>query len=446
MVSNVNKWFFLFGMFLCGSVVVGGLAVINQGAIGGYENVTIFTLMLPTVLGGVTAAGITWLLQRNKIRKQQKQAAENQLLESEARYKEIIEGTTDLISVVDSAGNFTFVNQMAKTVFGLSPEECLGKSAFDFIHPEDRDTTTRAFQSWLERKEPGVSFENRQLHKDGSWRHMQWRIQYYHDDQNDSPGFLSIARDITDRKSLEDQLRQAQKLEAVGQLTGGIAHDFNNLLAVMIGNAELLEEKVAGDGEAERYLAAISKSAERAASLTDRLLAFSRQQALLLVRADIAELIGGLEDMLRRTLGETIELTIEAEKGLWPGLIDPHQFENAMINLAINARDAMPKGGTLVFSSCNFSADDDLAPLPEDIAPGDYIGISVRDSGVGMTPEVQQRVFEPFFTTKGVGEGSGLGLSMAYGFAKQLKGHVEIDSAVGEGTTITLYLPRAPEA
>ena len=149
MVSKVNKWFFLFGMFLLGCVVVGGLAVINQGAIGGYENVTIFTLMLPTVFGGITAAGITWVLQHSEIRKQQIQTAENQLLESEARYKEIIEGTTDLISVVDSTGNFTFVNQMANTVFGLSPEECLGKSAFDFIHPDDRDATTRAFQGWL---------------------------------------------------------------------------------------------------------------------------------------------------------------------------------------------------------------------------------------------------------------------------------------------------------
>jgi two-component system, cell cycle sensor histidine kinase and response regulator CckA len=276
MAAVNNIWTGLVFPFLAGGSVIGGLAFINQGSIGGYENVTLFTLMLPTLFGGATTAVVTWLLKTGKFHLRRQRATERELARTEAKYREIIEGTTDLVTIVDQNGQITFVNHMAREIFGLSPGDCLGRSAFDFIHPEDMDATTKAFQQWLEKEDPTVSFENRQVHVDGSFRHMQWIIQHYRDNSDSAQGFMSTARDITAQKNLEAQLRQSQKLEVVGQLTGGVAHDFNNLLAVMMGNAEMLQDKVSGDPEAERELNAISIAVERAAALTERLLAFSR--------------------------------------------------------------------------------------------------------------------------------------------------------------------------
>ncbi len=259
-------------------------------------------------------------------------------------------------------------------------------------------------------------------------------------------GTLHIVVDVSEQRDIEEQLRRAQRMEAVGQLTGGVAHDFNNLLAVMIGNAEILEERLGDDDEINQNIQAIIRSVNRGSSLTNRLLAFSRQQALTPVTADVAELISGLEDMIRRTMGETIDLKIETAPDLWPPIIDPHQFENAVINMAINARDAMPEGGTLLIKSTNVVLDEDYSKQEEEVAPGDYVELAVSDTGAGMPPDVLDRVFEPFFTTKDVGEGSGLGLSMVYGFAKQSNGHVTIHSEIGHGTTVKLYMPRSQES
>jgi len=248
--------------------------------------------------------------------------------------------------------------------------------------------------------------------------------------------------DISERKHLEDQLRQSQRMEAVGQLTGGIAHDFNNLMGVMIGNVELLEDKVGGDENVAKNIQAIIAAVERGSSLTSRLLAFSRRQTLAPVAVNVRELIDHLEDMLRRTLGETIALNVHHSTDLWLGLLDPHQFDNALLNLAINARDAMPQGGTLVIETTNITLTDIDVAQAEEVLPGDYIRVSVRDSGTGMHPDVLGKVFEPFFTTKDIGDGSGLGLSMVYGFIRQSNGHVSINSAIDLGTTVMLFLPR----
>lgn len=250
----------------------------------------------------------------------------------------------------------------------------------------------------------------------------------------------------TELKESVEALRRAQRLEAIGQLTGGIAHDFNNLLGVMIGNAEIIKRKISEDEKLQSNVEAVIKAVERGASLTQRLLAFSRQQTLLPKPTAINDLVVEHWDMLQRILGETIKITMNLKSEVYEVLIDPHQFESALLNLSINARDAMPNGGVLTIETTNATLDAAYAKQHEEVVPGDYTEFTVSDTGFGMTPEVLEKAYEPFFTTKGVGEGSGLGLSMVYGFVKQSNGHITIDSEVGHGTTVKLYLPRSKEA
>jgi CheY-like chemotaxis protein len=238
-------------------------------------------------------------------------------------------------------------------------------------------------------------------------------------------------------------LLQSQKMEAVGQLTGGIAHDFNNLLTGIVGSLDLLQTRL-NQGRldnAARYIDAAMTSANRAAALTHRLLAFARRQPLVPKTVDVNRLVVSVEDLLRRTMGETIDLSIVAADGLWSTLCDPNQLESALLNLAINARDAMPDGGKLTFATSNARLERVTADTPA-LSPGDYVCIVVADTGVGMSAEVAARAFDPFFTTKPIGQGTGLGLSMIYGFARQSNGHVTIDSKPGQGTSVRLYLPR----
>lgn len=248
--------------------------------------------------------------------------------------------------------------------------------------------------------------------------------------------------DITDQRHLEERLRQSQKLEAVGQLTGGVAHDFNNILTVILGNAELLSESMP-EGSANHAMATMTVSAaERGAQLTSRLLAFARRQPLEPRPLDLNALVSGLSGLLGRALKENIELEIVRGLGLWVTEVDPGQLEVALLNLVVNARDAMPEGGKLTIETANASLDDDYARQLLDIEAGQYVMISVCDTGVGMSPDTLSQVFEPFFTTKDVGKGSGLGLSMVYGFVRQSGGHVRVYSEPGEGTCVRMYFPR----
>lgn len=251
-----------------------------------------------------------------------------------------------------------------------------------------------------------------------------------------------LNREITERKRMEEQLLVSQRMEAVGQLTGGIAHDFNNLLAAMLGNAQLLELAAQNTPDASRHLARLISSINRASTLTQRLLAFSRKQSLSPSATHIGELMGKLEDMLQRTLGETVNLRIKSADDLWLAMVDGHQLDHVIINLAINARDAMPESGTLVIESVNARVDETDIGTHDKVTPGDYVKIIVTDTGHGMTSDVIKKAFEPFFTTKDVGKGSGLGLSMVYGFIKQSGGYVTVQSKVDSGTAISLYLPR----
>jgi nitrogen-specific signal transduction histidine kinase/ActR/RegA family two-component response regulator len=262
-------------------------------------------------------------------------------------------------------------------------------------------------------------------------------------EEDGKPIFVGIIHDLSERKRTEGLLVQAQKMEAIGQLTGGIAHDFNNLLTVILGTSEILVDGLNGNQPLRSVAEMIQSAAERGAALTKRMLAFARRQPLEPRIVDINKLLAGMDVLLRRSLGEEVDLEIVLGPGLWPALIDPAQLESAILNLCLNARDAMAGGGHLTIESANARLNDVYAAENEEVQPGCYVMIAVTDTGTGMTPDTAARAFDPFFTTKDVGKGSGLGLSMIYGFLKQSGGHVKIYSEVGYGTTMKCYLPGA---
>jgi signal transduction histidine kinase len=251
-----------------------------------------------------------------------------------------------------------------------------------------------------------------------------------------------VAEEVKERRQIEDALRQAQKMEAIGQLTGGIAHDFNNLLTVIMGNIETMQRRLPADHEFHRLIAAALRGAFRGAELTQRLLVFARRQPLAPEVVSPNKLVAGMSDLLRRALGEAVAIETVLAGGLWNIFADANQLENALINLAVNARDAMPDGGKLTIESANCYLDDAYCSMHADLSPGQYVGMFVTDSGSGMPEDVIKKAFEPFFTTKGIGQGTGLGLSQVYGFVKQSGGHVKIYSEAGQGTCVKLYLPR----
>jgi PAS domain S-box-containing protein len=345
--------------------------------------------------------------------------------------------STDLMMVSNLEGVILSVNPAWTRLLGWREEELVGAPFVDFVHPDDRKATLDERRQ-LHQGELIEKFENRYLAKDGRTVWLSWKAV------PDGDVIHSLARDITAEreqadalKAAEDALRHAQKMEAVGQLTGGIAHDFNNLLQGIIGALELSQMRIA-QGQLDglsKYNAQAQHCAERAAALTHRLLAFSRRQPLDPKPVQLNELILTMEPLLRRTLGESVRLELDLAPDLWPTLCDPHQLDSAILNLSINARDAMPGGGVLTLRSRN-------APDPDGREGGDTICLSVQDTGTGMAPEVVARAFDPFFTTKAIGQGTGLGLSMVYGFMRQSGGQASIASALGVGTTVSLKFKR----
>ncbi|QTC92896.1 hybrid sensor histidine kinase/response regulator [Brevundimonas goettingensis] len=341
----------------------------------------------------------------------------------------------DLFAVTDRAGRLRATNPAWSRLGGHDSGELEGRDLRDLIHPDDQIGLRRMIDG-LGRQGTVESFESRLRDADGVYRWIDWSGA-----AEDDELFLT-GRDISHRKQLEEQLRQSQKMEAVGQLTGGLAHDFNNMLTGVIGSLDIIRRRIA-DGRTEdlgRFMDAASTSAERAAGLTHRLLAFSRQQSLDTRAVDVNELVGSMEDLLTRTLGEQTRLLVRLDAATWPAWSDANQLESAILNLAINARDAMPGGGVLTLETSNLAVAVDKGLGLE---AGDYVRIRVEDTGEGIAPDVIDRVFDPFFTTKPIGQGTGLGLSMIYGFMRQAGGGVSIASEPGGGTTIDLYLPRA---
>ena len=353
----------------------------------------------------------------------------------------IFDTSLDLILVVDRQGHFLRVSPSARAILGHKPDEMIGRNAKDFIFATDLENTRENMRHARRGRDPR-NFECRYVHRDGHLVTLAWTGIWSEPDQQ----YFFIGRDMSERILLESQLRQAQKMEAVGQLTGGVAHDFNNILTVIIGMTEILSQELAGNPALAPLVAAVDEAATRGAQLTQRMLAFARKQPLHARNFDLNEVVTRTATMLQPVLGEDIALKYLLADSLWETFADPSQVEDAILNLAVNARDAMPSGGELVIETSNAVLDENYAAQNVEVTPGEYVAVSITDSGSGMAPEVLERVFEPFFTTKEVGRGSGLGLSMVYGFAKQSRGHVKIYSEVGHGTRVMVYLPRAAAA
>ena len=342
----------------------------------------------------------------------------------------------------DGRITFPYVSDGLRRIFKLDPEAVKADSAnlIAAIDPDDRPGWFEAVRHSADTMS-AFDYEMRFTGEDGAVRWMH-AVAQPRPGEDGTVIWEGVAFDVTDKRAAEEQLVHVQKMEAVGQLTGGIAHDFNNLLTVIIGNLELLEARLDPGGRMHKYARQAQEAADLGAELTHGLLAFARRQPLEPRAIDLNDMVSGLTGLLRRTLGEAIQISTVLAPGLRLTLADPGQVENAIINLAVNARDAMPDGGVLTIETANAELVDDDAARIFDIEPGRYVVLSITDTGSGMPPEVATRAFEPFFTTKEVGAGTGLGLSMVYGFAKQSGGHARIYSETGHGTTVSLYLPQ----
>jgi PAS domain S-box-containing protein len=366
-----------------------------------------------------------------------KQVAEA-LRESEARFRVMADTMPALLWMDDAAGGCIFVNKTWLDYTGRAMQEELGLGWTQAIHPDDL-TATLTTESEARRKRMPFTEVYRLRRGNGEYRWFLDSGAPRFAGDGTFLGFIGTLLDITDRRDLEAELHQAQKMEAIGQLTGGVAHDFNNLLTVISGNLELALGRVE-DRHVLAMLRLAMEASEKGAALTQRLLAFARRQTLSPYAIDLIGLVSDLGELLRRTLGSGIEIATSVSGDLWPALVDRSQLENAVLNLAINARDAMPGGGRLSIEAANCEVAGGEWP---ELRPGRYVSLTVRDSGQGMTPEIRAKAVQPFFTTKEIGKGSGLGLSMVYGFAKQSGGHLDIASEVGRGTAVRLILPVA---
>ncbi len=376
----------------------------------------------------------------------QQELAEKSLRESEEQYRAVFESAADALLIFDFDGTIMEANPAACSIYGYSHEDIIGLSGKDIVHPD----YYHMFESFKNQvKTTGQFFaESVDVHKDGSTFDVGVRGAIF--TFKGKPHLLAVVRDITERKqaerekqTLEEQLRQSVKMEAIGRLAGGIAHDFNNMLAIIQGYADLMLKSMSDDDRHRADVESIRTASKRAAILTRQLLAFGRQQTVQPRVMDLNEVIADTDSMLRRIIGEDIELITIPGKDLWNVKIDPSQIEEQVIlNLAANAREAMPSGGKLTIEISNITLDEDYAAMHAEVTPGDYVMLAVSDTGIGMTEEVMSHIFEPFFTTKETTKGSGLGLSIIYGIIKQSGGHIEVSSKPGKGTTFRIYLPR----
>ena len=384
--------------------------------------------------------------------------AEEALRESEERYKDLYEvskrgedlyrtlldSSPDAVVVYDIMGRCQYVNDSFTRTFGWTLDEVQSKRV-PFLPNAERDSSLALIQSVIQDGVPCHGFETKRYTKDGNLLDVAVSASRYHDHDGRPVGMLVVLSDITERKRLEEQLRQSAKMEAIGRLAGGVAHDFNNLLTAIIGYSDLLEQNMCDEDPGKEKVVQINRAAQHAASLTRQLLAFSRKQVLEVKVLGLNEIIAQVENMLHRLIGEQIDFVTCFSPSLGKVRADPGQIEQVLMNLAVNARDAMPRGGKLTIATANAIPAHESSQSHDDVQPGAYVMFSVTDTGIGMDSETALRVFDPFFTTKAQGSSAGLGLSTVYGIVKQHGGHVDVASRLGEGTTFKVYLPRVEE-
>src|SRR5437016_5837773 len=365
--------------------------------------------------------------------------AEQALRNSEQSYRSLVDGVRDVIFALSPGGEVTSLNPAFEEMTGFPPAEWVGRPFEAFVHPDDVPLALDLFGRVLQGEaRPTIQF--RILTKAGTYRVAEFSATAQRRDGR-LRGILGIGRDVTERLGLEQQLRQAQKMEAVGRLAGGVAHDFNNILTAITGHAELLLEDLGHHDPRRVDVDEIRRSAERAAGLTRQLLAFSRQQVLQPKVVDLNALVLDMDKLLRRLIGEDVELATVLDAALGRVTADPGQLEQVIVNLAVNARDAMPQGGKLTLETRNIDLDSSYTLEHSLVKPGPYVQLTVSDSGIGMDEETQAHAFEPFFTTKPKGQGTGLGLATVYGIITRARGHVQVSSEPGSGTTFTILLP-----
>jgi len=382
---------------------------------------------------------------------------QNRLLDSERRFRHLVQAVIDYaIFQIDKDGTVATWNTGAERIKGYTADEIIGHHFSRFYIEEDKAAGVPERALAIAEKEGKFEAEGWRVRKDGTRFWASVVIDAIHGDSGELIGFAKVTRDITERmeaqrilRETQEQLAASQRLEAVGQLSGGIAHDFNNLLMIVLGNLDTAQRAAhalgTGTATVQRSIASAIRGAQRAATLTHRLLAFSRRQPLDPKVMDLNGYLPGAADFLQRSLGERIDIEVAGAAGLWPIEVDLAELESSLVNLAINSRDAMPSGGKLTVEALNQVLGHEYCRLNPEVSPGQYVLISVSDTGRGMAPDVLARAFEPFFTTKDIGHGTGLGLSQVYGFVKQSDGHVKIYSEPNEGTTVKMYFPRSGE-
>ncbi len=378
---------------------------------------------------------------QESVERARRRQAETELMRREKYFRALTENALDILTIVNKEGFYLYNSASIQRVLDYEPKDLVGQSAFSLAHPDDLARVKRGFEEALNHPDRLVRLEARFRHRDGSWRYLEVVGQNRLADP-EVAGVIVNSRDVTDRRRLEEQLRQSQKMDAIGQLAGGVAHDFNNILTVIQGHVSLLQTGDSLNPKGARSAQQIGQAADRAAALTRQLLTFSRRQVLQPRRLEMNDVVSNMSKMLGRILGEDISLrlhycgepaVVEADSGM---------LEQVLLNLAVNSRDAMPKGGELAIRITLREVEPGMVAQQPEARPGKFVCLKVKDNGCGIAPENLRRIFEPFFTTKEVGKGTGLGLATVYGIVKQHQGWVEVESVVGQGTTFSVLLPR----
>jgi len=442
--GNARYLFVLIMPILLGSMLLPQRSILLLGSIN-LVGMVILPLLSPRITFAIVIVPMAFFFTFTGLlllfihqRDQLEALRQEELGIKEVQYRSLVENINEVIYTTDKEGRFTYISPVVEQITKYKVKEFLGQHFSAFIFPADLPLVEANFRNVL--KGSSETHEFRAVDKDKQILHLRTYAQLLI--KNHYPvGLIGVFTDITGHKRLQDQLHQAQKMESVGRLAGGVAHDFNNLLTVIIGYCEMLADDTKDNPTANSMVKGINRAAERAASLTQQLLAFSRKQIIQPKRLNINELIVNLEKMLRRLISEHIALIIRLEAE--PGIIkvDPAQLEQVLMNLAINARDAMPEGGKLTIETSNIYLDDIYCRLHSEVTPGDYVMLSITDTGCGMDEKTEESIFEPFFTTKEPGKGTGLGLSTVYGIVKQSGGHIGFYSQINKGTTFNIYFP-----